>query len=187
MDLIEDKDRQFHQHIKRNRVDPSLQSTTNPVPDFYGTCFSSGLGHYIVLTCFAGEKIGSMKEYRQWLRDQVRFTYVYAIGLVTYGLYRLDTGERRLGESCRLLFGTIRALVTRISYLCLAECITHLHTLEVKLKVISARMKRKRWNQVSILEHFQRILPEEILVIESILKGRVDGCLPDFLVPYLTA
>lgn len=42
MTLIEDKDRQFHQHIKRNRVDPSLQSTNNPVPDFYGvylTCF----------------------------------------------------------------------------------------------------------------------------------------------------
>ncbi|PVF92785.1 mitochondrial import protein Pam17 [Serendipita vermifera] len=55
MSLIEDKDREFHQHIRRNRVDPSTQSTTNPVPDFYG------------------EKIGSMKEYRQWLRDQARY------------------------------------------------------------------------------------------------------------------
>ncbi|KIM27993.1 hypothetical protein M408DRAFT_329663 [Serendipita vermifera MAFF 305830] len=53
--LIEEKEKLFHQHIKRNRVDPSTQSTTNPVPDFYG------------------EKIGSMKEYRQWLRDQARY------------------------------------------------------------------------------------------------------------------
>jgi len=36
MSLIEDKEKLFHQHIKRNRVDPSTQSTTNPVPDFYG-------------------------------------------------------------------------------------------------------------------------------------------------------
>lgn len=56
LNLIEEKDKLFHQHIKRNRVDPSTQSTTNPVPDFYG------------------EKIGSMKEYRQWLRDQVCMT-----------------------------------------------------------------------------------------------------------------
>lgn len=53
MTLIEDKEREFHRHIKKNRVDPTLQSTSNPVPDFYG------------------EKIGSIKEYRQWLRDQV--------------------------------------------------------------------------------------------------------------------
>jgi len=55
MSLIEARDREFHHHIVRNRVDPTRQSATNPVPDFYG------------------EKVGSMKQYRQWLRDQARF------------------------------------------------------------------------------------------------------------------
>jgi len=55
MKLIEARDRQFHEHIVKNRVDPSGQSATNPVPDFYG------------------EKIGSLHDYRQWLRDQARF------------------------------------------------------------------------------------------------------------------
>lgn len=47
-------DHEFYEHIKRNRVDPTRQSMQNPVPDYYG------------------EKIGSIKQYRQWLRDQVR-------------------------------------------------------------------------------------------------------------------
>ncbi|KZT69838.1 mitochondrial import protein Pam17 [Daedalea quercina L-15889] len=55
MKLIEARDREFHQHIVRNRVDPAAQSATNPVPDFYG------------------EKIGSLHDYRQWLRDQSRY------------------------------------------------------------------------------------------------------------------
>ncbi|KAH9997590.1 mitochondrial import protein Pam17-domain-containing protein [Russula vinacea] len=55
MALIEDRDREFHRHIVRNRVDPRAQSATNPVPDFYG------------------EKIGSLHQYRQWLRDQARY------------------------------------------------------------------------------------------------------------------
>jgi len=55
MSLIEAKDREFHKRIVKNRVDPSAQSPTNPVPDFYG------------------EKIGSLHQYRQWLRDQVRY------------------------------------------------------------------------------------------------------------------
>ncbi|KAH9950197.1 mitochondrial import protein Pam17 [Amylocystis lapponica] len=55
MKLIEARDREFHRHIVRNRVDPTAQSATNPVPDFYG------------------ENIGSLKDYRQWLRDQARF------------------------------------------------------------------------------------------------------------------
>lgn len=46
-----DKNKEFLQHIIQNRVDASSQSFSNPVPDYYG------------------EKIGSMKEYRQWLRD----------------------------------------------------------------------------------------------------------------------
>jgi len=53
--LIEARDREFHQHIVRNRVDPAAQTATNPVPDFYG------------------EKIGSLHQYRQWLRDQSRY------------------------------------------------------------------------------------------------------------------
>ncbi|KAG8796772.1 TIM23 complex component [Ceratobasidium sp. 428] len=52
---IEARDTQFYQHIVKNRVDPSRQTATNPVPDFYG------------------EKIGSLQGYRQWLRDQSRY------------------------------------------------------------------------------------------------------------------
>ncbi|KAI0748639.1 mitochondrial import protein Pam17-domain-containing protein [Daedaleopsis nitida] len=55
MRLIEIRDKQFHQHIVKNRVDPTAQSATNPVPDYYG------------------EKIGSLHDYRQWLRDQAKF------------------------------------------------------------------------------------------------------------------
>ena len=36
MNLIEARDREFHQRIVKNRVDPTAQSATNPVPDFYG-------------------------------------------------------------------------------------------------------------------------------------------------------
>jgi len=45
------KDKEFMMRIKRNRVDPSSQSFSNPVPDYYG------------------ERIYSLKDYRQWLRD----------------------------------------------------------------------------------------------------------------------
>ncbi|AMD22481.1 HHL289Wp [Eremothecium sinecaudum] len=45
------KNKDFLKHIKKNRVDASSQSFSNPVPDYYG------------------EKIGSLKEYRQWLKD----------------------------------------------------------------------------------------------------------------------
>ncbi|CCK69228.1 Pam17p KNAG_0C01150 [Huiozyma naganishii CBS 8797] len=46
-----DKNKDFLKHVIDNRVDASSQSFSNPVPDYYG------------------EKIGSVKEYRQWLRD----------------------------------------------------------------------------------------------------------------------
>ncbi|KAI0062351.1 mitochondrial import protein Pam17 [Artomyces pyxidatus] len=55
MALIEARDREFHKRIVKNRVDPTAQSATNPVPDFYG------------------EKIGSLHQYRQWLRDQAKY------------------------------------------------------------------------------------------------------------------
>lgn len=45
------KNKEFLKRIVENRVDASSQSFSNPVPDYYG------------------EKIGSLKEYRQWLRD----------------------------------------------------------------------------------------------------------------------
>ncbi|MCJ1368676.1 TIM23 complex component [Acarospora aff. strigata] len=49
---IAEKEREFYHRIKRYRVDPSSQSYSNPVPDYYG------------------EKIGSVRDYRQWLKDQ---------------------------------------------------------------------------------------------------------------------
>lgn len=36
MNLIDARDREFHKRIVKNRVDPQMQSATNPVPDFYG-------------------------------------------------------------------------------------------------------------------------------------------------------
>ena len=49
--LIEQREKEFYQHVKKNRVDPSRQSFNNPVPDHYA------------------EKIGSVADYRRWLRD----------------------------------------------------------------------------------------------------------------------
>lgn len=45
------KTKVFLDHVKKNRVDASTQSLNNPPPDYYG------------------EKIGSLKEYKTWLRD----------------------------------------------------------------------------------------------------------------------
>jgi hypothetical protein len=49
------KEKEFYARIKKYRVDPSSSSMANPVPDFYG------------------EKIGSVKDYRRWLKDQRAF------------------------------------------------------------------------------------------------------------------
>ncbi|KAM5347868.1 hypothetical protein ACJ41O_007692 [Fusarium nematophilum] len=49
------KEAEFFERIKKHRVDPSNSSASNPVPDFYG------------------EKIQSVKGYRQWLKDQKAF------------------------------------------------------------------------------------------------------------------
>lgn len=103
MRLIEARDRQFHQHIVKNRVDPSAQSATNPVPDFYGEktiLLQSERNSLHELPCIvfksltiqilSGEKIGSLHDYRQvccfvlramhdltcdhqWLRDQAKY------------------------------------------------------------------------------------------------------------------
>ncbi|KAF2474503.1 Pam17-domain-containing protein [Lindgomyces ingoldianus] len=52
---IESKEREFYKRIKEHRVDPTSSSMANPVPDYYG------------------EKIGSVSDYRRWLKDQRAF------------------------------------------------------------------------------------------------------------------
>lgn len=51
LDEFNVKDKEFLNKIIKNRVDPSSQSFSNPVPDYYG------------------EKILTLKGYRDWLRD----------------------------------------------------------------------------------------------------------------------
>lgn len=46
------RDKEFFEHIKKNRADARLNSIRNPVPDYYG------------------EKIQSVQGYRAWLRKQ---------------------------------------------------------------------------------------------------------------------
>ncbi|CEI97388.1 hypothetical protein RMCBS344292_11522 [Rhizopus microsporus] len=46
------RDKEFFEHIKKNRADARLNSIRNPVPDYYG------------------EKIQSVHDYRTWLRKQ---------------------------------------------------------------------------------------------------------------------
>jgi import inner membrane translocase subunit TIM23 len=49
------KESEFLVRVRKNRADPTNSNAGNPVPDFYG------------------EKIQSVKGYRQWLRDQRAF------------------------------------------------------------------------------------------------------------------
>jgi import inner membrane translocase subunit TIM23 len=49
---VNTKEKEFFDRIRRFRVDPSTNSISNPVPDYYG------------------EKIGSVAGYRSWLKDQ---------------------------------------------------------------------------------------------------------------------
>lgn len=51
LSLFDSKNKIFLEKIVKYRVDPSFQSFSNPVPDYYG------------------EKINSIKSYKQWLRD----------------------------------------------------------------------------------------------------------------------
>ncbi|KAF7308760.1 hypothetical protein MKEN_01075100 [Mycena kentingensis (nom. inval.)] len=48
-------DREFFKHVAKNRVDATLQSATHPIPDYYG------------------ESVGSLSQYRQWIRDQNKY------------------------------------------------------------------------------------------------------------------
>ncbi|GAM82481.1 hypothetical protein ANO11243_004610 [Dothideomycetidae sp. 11243] len=52
---IAKREREFYNHIKRFRADPTSSSVSNPVPDYYG------------------EKITSVADYRRWLKDQRAF------------------------------------------------------------------------------------------------------------------
>lgn len=65
MALIEERDREFHRHIVRNRVDPTAQSATNPVPDFYGEQAQDYVLLCVLMYISTGEKIGSLRQYRQ--------------------------------------------------------------------------------------------------------------------------
>ncbi|KAL8767259.1 MAG: hypothetical protein Q9209_006185 [Squamulea sp. 1 TL-2023] len=49
---MSEKEKDFYARIRKYRVDPSLASYSNPLPDYYG------------------EKIGSVKDFRTWMRDQ---------------------------------------------------------------------------------------------------------------------
>ncbi|KAK7542382.1 presequence translocated-associated motor subunit pam-17 [Phyllosticta citribraziliensis] len=68
------KEKAFLHRIKTFRVDPAQSSYTNPVPDFYG------------------EKIGSVADYRRWLKDQ------RAYNLKTSGTPRGGAGAVALGK-----------------------------------------------------------------------------------------
>ncbi|CCU99199.1 unnamed protein product [Malassezia sympodialis ATCC 42132] len=57
------RDKEFYAHIRKMRADPTRQVVHNPVPDYYG------------------EKIGSLHQYRQWLRDQHIFRRKASHGL----------------------------------------------------------------------------------------------------------
>lgn len=50
--VSEQKEKDFYARIRKYRVDPSLASYSNPLPDYYG------------------EKIGSVTDFRTWMRDQ---------------------------------------------------------------------------------------------------------------------
>lgn len=54
--LLDARERELHRRIVKYRVPPELTPANNPrLPDFYG------------------EKIGSLQDYRKWLRDQARY------------------------------------------------------------------------------------------------------------------
>ncbi|GAA5926830.1 hypothetical protein JCM10213_002461 [Rhodosporidiobolus nylandii] len=66
---MEAKEKDFFRHISRWRADPSRQSASNPSPDFYA------------------EKVGSLRSYRTWLRDQNTFRRKATFGGKEDGAY----------------------------------------------------------------------------------------------------
>ncbi|TNY21760.1 Presequence translocated-associated motor subunit PAM17 [Rhodotorula diobovata] len=70
---IEAKDKDFFRHISRWRADPSRQSGTSPPP-----LVSPGRSSRPLLAAnpspdYYAEKVGSLRQYRTWLRDQAAF------------------------------------------------------------------------------------------------------------------
>ncbi|WFD36059.1 TIM23 complex component [Malassezia cuniculi] len=66
---IAQRDKDFYAHIRRMRADPTRQVMHNQIPDYYR------------LLTIQGEKIGSISQYRRWLRDQSKFRRKAAHGL----------------------------------------------------------------------------------------------------------
>lgn len=62
-DVIQ-KEREFFKHVQKYRPNAGYSSTTNPLPDWYG------------------EKIGSLREYRTWLKDQRAFNKKREVNLI---------------------------------------------------------------------------------------------------------
>lgn len=50
MSAFDARDKQFFAHLKKNRVDPSLQSPTSPLPDSYGEKIADLTGYRRVST-----------------------------------------------------------------------------------------------------------------------------------------
>ncbi len=74
MALIEARELEFLKRIRKNRVDPRAQSAVNLVPDFYGKfILYSSIMSLTTKVAWLGEKIGSLHDYRQWLRDQSKY------------------------------------------------------------------------------------------------------------------
>lgn len=62
------RDKEFYNHIRRMRADPSRQVVHNPLPDYYVRATKCADTQ--------GEKIGSLHDYRHWLRKQVRAKHI---------------------------------------------------------------------------------------------------------------
>ena len=63
---IDAKDSEFFNRVAKHRVDASLQSPTQPVPDYYGMlCFAEPKALLMSYVCCLGERIGSLHQYRQ--------------------------------------------------------------------------------------------------------------------------
>jgi len=62
---IDARDTEFFNRIAKHRVDASLQSPTQPVPDYYGMSRLQRPKTTLLIVCYLGERIGSLHQYRQ--------------------------------------------------------------------------------------------------------------------------
>jgi hypothetical protein len=90
MKLIDAREREFFKHIAKNRVDPSYQSPTNPIPDFYGLyLINLWILHALIHVIFMlGEKIGSLHQYRQ-----VRYLFYFSLTILTFDSVASGSGK----------------------------------------------------------------------------------------------